>query len=100
LTYLSRFQDPFVIFEKLLGTFHYHNNGFTTAGQYSTMACSISAPEHQPGSMTREEVLKLMKEVSSVAKQDFVLIDLRRNDHEVSLALLPFGIYHVRSQCR
>merc|ERR1712000_312621 len=40
------------------------------------------APEHQPGSLTREVVLKLMKEVSSVAKQDFVLIDLRRNDHE------------------
>ena len=58
------------------------------------------APEHQPGTLTREEVLKLMKEVSSVAKQDFVLIDLRRNDHEVSLALLPFGIYRVWSQCR
>jgi arsenical-resistance protein 2 len=58
------------------------------------------APEHQPESLTREEVLESMKEVSCVAKQDFVLIDLRRNDHEVSLALLPFGIYLVRSQCR
>jgi arsenical-resistance protein 2 len=57
------------------------------------------APEHQPGSLTREEVLKLIKEVSSVTKQDFVLIDLRRNDHEVSLALLPLGIYRVQSQC-
>lgn len=34
-----------------------------------------------------------MKEVSSAAKQDFVLVDLRRNDHEVSLAVLPCGIY-------
>ncbi|OBS20289.1 hypothetical protein FPOA_06667 [Fusarium poae] len=42
------------------------------------------APEHQPESLTREEVLKSMKEVSSVAKQDFVLIDLRRNDHEAA----------------
>jgi hypothetical protein len=42
----------------------------------------------------------LMKEVSSVTEQDFVLIDLRRNDHEVSLALLPFGSYRVRLQCR
>ncbi|KAF9774791.1 hypothetical protein IL306_007175 [Fusarium sp. DS 682] len=40
------------------------------------------APEHQPGGLTRDEVLKLMKEVSSVTEQDFVLIDLRRNDHE------------------
>lgn len=44
-------------------------------------------PEHQPGSLTRDEVLKWMKEAGSVAEQDFVLVDLRRNDHEVSLSL-------------
>jgi arsenical-resistance protein 2 len=71
--------------------------------QASTAApwhAAYPAPERQPGSLTREEVLKLIKEVSSVAKQDFVLIDLRRNDHEVSLALLPLGIDRVLSQCR
>lgn len=37
----------------------------------------------QPGSLTREELLKMMKASNRVAGRDFVLVDLRRNDHEV-----------------
>lgn len=41
-------------------------------------------PRHAPpGSLTREELLRMMKAGDSVAGRDFVLIDLRRNDHEV-----------------
>ncbi|EEU40605.1 uncharacterized protein NECHADRAFT_19682, partial [Fusarium vanettenii 77-13-4] len=40
------------------------------------------APEHQPGSLTREQLLELMKQVGDVAGADFLLVDLRRNDHE------------------
>ncbi|KAH7176080.1 Rhodanese-like domain-containing protein [Dactylonectria macrodidyma] len=41
------------------------------------------APRHtQPGSLTREELLEMMKAGKSVAGRDFVLVDLRRNDHE------------------
>ncbi|KAM5373259.1 hypothetical protein ACJZ2D_007088 [Fusarium nematophilum] len=40
-------------------------------------------PRHtQPGSLTREELLKMMKGGDNVAGRDFVLVDLRRNDHE------------------
>ncbi|KAM6534196.1 hypothetical protein FALCPG4_007128 [Fusarium falciforme] len=40
------------------------------------------APERQPGSMTREQLLELMRQVGGVAGADFVLGDLRRNDYE------------------
>jgi arsenical-resistance protein 2 len=43
-----------------------------------------STPRHtQPGSLTREELLGMIKSGDSLAGRDFVLIDLRRNDHEV-----------------
>ncbi|KAL3587732.1 hypothetical protein FPOAC2_13631 [Fusarium poae] len=57
------------------------------------------APEHQPESLTREEVLKSMKEVSSVAKQDFVLIDLRRNDHELYGVFKAAGLRKIIWYC-
>lgn len=44
------------------------------------------APKHQPGSLTREQLLEMMRQVGGVAGADFVLVDLRRNDHEVSLS--------------
>lgn len=33
--------------------------------------------------LTREEVLALLQDPQAVAGKDYVLIDLRRNDHEV-----------------
>ena len=52
------------------------------------------APERQPGSMTREQLLELMRQVGGVAGADFVLVDLRRNDYEVSL-VSSSAIRHV-----
>lgn len=43
----------------------------------------------QPASLTREELLQMMKAADSVAKRDFVLVDLRRTDLVVSFFLLP-----------
>lgn len=37
----------------------------------------------EPGKMTRQQVLSLLKSSDKVAGRDFVLVDLRRNDHEV-----------------
>lgn len=37
----------------------------------------------QPGNLTREELIKMIKGSNRVAGRDFVLVDLRRNDHEV-----------------
>ncbi|KAF7557163.1 hypothetical protein G7Z17_g870 [Cylindrodendrum hubeiense] len=38
--------------------------------------------ESQPGGVTREELLKMLKGGESGVSRDFVLVDLRRNDHE------------------
>lgn len=43
----------------------------------------------QPASLTREELLQMIKAADSVAKRDFVLVDLRRTDLVVSFFLLP-----------
>lgn len=37
----------------------------------------------EPGKMSREELLQLLKTKGKIAGQNFVLVDLRRNDHEV-----------------
>lgn len=43
-------------------------------------------PRHlQPGYVTREELLSMLKDGENVTANDFVLVDLRRADHEVSL---------------
>lgn len=39
----------------------------------------------EPGKMMREELLGLLKTDGKFAGRDFVLVDLRRNDHEVRL---------------
>lgn len=41
------------------------------------------APQHQPGSVTREAVLDMLQSDSLVAGRDYLLVDVRRNDHEV-----------------
>ncbi|KAH6971030.1 Rhodanese-like domain-containing protein [Ilyonectria sp. MPI-CAGE-AT-0026] len=38
--------------------------------------------ESQPGGVTREELLKMLKGCDKFADRDFILVDLRRNDHE------------------
>ena len=45
------------------------------------------APKSQPAGMTREAVLGMMKD--SVAGKDYVLVDLRRADHDVRVASPP-----------
>ena len=37
------------------------------------------------GALGREEVLQMIKSVDGGATRDFVLVDVRRNDHEVSI---------------
>lgn len=60
---------------------------------------SVNAPEvpwhaafpspkrQEPETMTRAEVLKMMKEDESVAGKDQLLVDLRRTDHQVCYGL-------------
>jgi len=42
---------------------------------------AFPAPQSEPGAMARHEVLALMQ--NSAVGRDFVLVDLRRTDHEV-----------------
>jgi hypothetical protein len=42
--------------------------------------------------MTRGEVLKMMKEDESVAGKDYLLVDLRRTDHQVCYSLKKLEI--------
>lgn len=37
----------------------------------------------EPGKISREELLELLKTKGKIAGKDFVLVDLRRNDYEV-----------------
>ena len=41
------------------------------------------APKSEAATISREEVLELLK-TTPIEKRDFVLVDLRRNDFEVS----------------
>jgi hypothetical protein len=43
-----------------------------------------------PAAMTRLEVLEMMKDGNNVAGKDYVLIDLRRTDHEVAPTFRAF----------
>lgn len=46
---------------------------------------AYSAPSNpKPDAITREEVLNMMKS-GEVARRDFILVDLRRTDHEAGL---------------
>ena len=47
---------------------------------------AFPAPRNTAASITREEVLQWMREGKEPGK-DYVLVDLRRNDHEVHLHL-------------
>ncbi|KAI5456962.1 Rhodanese-like domain-containing protein [Mariannaea sp. PMI_226] len=55
----------------------------STQNNTSPWYSAYPAPRNtQPGGLAREELLKMMKADGSVAGRDFILIDLRRNDHE------------------
>ncbi len=41
-------------------------------------------PKLEAGGITREQVLALLRDSDNVAGKDFVLVDLRRNDHKAS----------------
>ncbi|PTB37390.1 uncharacterized protein TrAFT101_011115 [Trichoderma asperellum] len=41
-----------------------------------------SPRKQEPGAMTRGEVLKMMKDSGSEAGKDYLLVDLRRTDHQ------------------
>ncbi len=41
------------------------------------------APKSNADGISREEVLEMLKAGEEVAGKDFVLVDVRRNDHEV-----------------
>jgi arsenical-resistance protein 2 len=44
------------------------------------------APKTDPTAIRREEVLLKMQNVTENINQDFILVDLRRNDYEVKVA--------------
>ena len=41
------------------------------------------APKKEAASVSREDVLRMLRDAGSGVSKDFVLVDLRRNDHEV-----------------
>jgi hypothetical protein len=41
------------------------------------------APRNTPATIRREDVLDMIKQSAETSSRDYVLIDLRRNDHEV-----------------
>ena len=43
------------------------------------------APKKEATAVSREDVLRMLCDAGSGARKDFVLIDLRRNDHEVRI---------------
>lgn len=54
------------------------------AANASPWHAAYPAPRNtEPGKITREELLELLKTNGKVAGRDFVLVDLRRNDYEV-----------------
>jgi arsenical-resistance protein 2 len=51
------------------------------------------APKNQePASMTRDTLLEMIKNDGRVAGRDFVLVDLRRVDHEVRDSVRPANV--------
>lgn len=42
------------------------------------------APRNNPAAMRREDVLEMIKQTAEASSRDFILIDSRRNDHEIS----------------
>lgn len=44
------------------------------------------APRNSPATILREEVLDMMKAGGVAAGKDYLLVDLRRNDHEVNIS--------------
>jgi len=69
----------------------------TTHGSSTTSSppwyAAYPPPRHlQPGCVTREELLSMLKDGENVTANDFVLVDLRRADHEVS-CLVVFGAW-------
>lgn len=44
--------------------------------------CAYPKPKSTPGSLTKGELLQLIRERARPGR-DFLLVDLRRNDHEV-----------------
>lgn len=45
-----------------------------------------SPKKQEPGAMTCGEVLKMMKDSGSEAGKDYLLVDLRRTDHQVCVS--------------
>lgn len=41
------------------------------------------APRNTPATIRREDVLDMIKQSAETSSRDYILIDLRRNDHEV-----------------
>lgn len=41
------------------------------------------APRNTPATIRREDVLEMIKQSADTSSKDYILIDLRRNDHEV-----------------
>ncbi|KAM0332590.1 hypothetical protein ACHAQA_002874 [Verticillium albo-atrum] len=43
---------------------------------------AFPSPNHEPAALPASAVLALLKEETGAAPKDFILVDLRRNDHE------------------
>jgi len=53
--------------------------------------------QSSPATIDRQQVLELLRSDVGTVKKDYVLVDVRRNDHEVSTLSLRSGINHEHS---
>ncbi|KAH8688905.1 Rhodanese-like domain-containing protein [Phaeosphaeriaceae sp. PMI808] len=53
-----------------------------TAGTPSPWHAAYPAPRNSPATISREEVLDMIKRSAETPNRDYVLVDLRRNDYE------------------
>lgn len=84
-----------MLFRKLVPLSHIRNNRLRyreTAMASTTQAGSAAAPpwhaaypapRTEAGAVSRDEVLSMLKDPKSIPGKDFILVDLRRADHEV-----------------
>lgn len=61
---------------------------------------SYPAPKIEARGISREEVLGLLMDGEKVAGKDFVLVDLRRNDHEVGIAYMSCQLSFVGAKLK
>lgn len=57
----------------------------STPSTPSPWHAAYPAPRNSPATISREDALDMIKQSAETSSRDYVLVDLRRNDYEVTL---------------